>query len=170
VLTRFGRSDVAYALLHQTTFPSWLYPITQGATTTWERWDAWTHDKGFSDTGMNSFNHYAFGAVGAWMYATIGGIRLDPAHPGYKHVIIRPLPLGSRLTHARATLRSLYGRIESSWRVDGTSLALDVMIPANTTASVHVPGTRITEGGRAFEDGVPIYVGAGCYAFRSTID
>ena len=169
VLTRFGRSDVAYALLHQTTFPSWLYPITQGATTTWERWDAWTHDKGFSDTGMNSFNHYAFGAVGAWMYATIGGIRLDPSRPAFKHVIIRPQPIGSRLTHARAALRSMYGRIESSWRVDGDSFTLNVTIPPNTTATIYVPGERVTDGGPAFADGAPIDVGAGRYAFRSTL-
>ncbi|MEO6436140.1 MAG: family 78 glycoside hydrolase catalytic domain [Tepidisphaeraceae bacterium] len=88
VLTRFGRADVAYALLHQKTFPSWLYPVTQGATTMWERWDAWTHDKGFSDTGMNSFNHYAFGAVGEWLYATVAGIDLVPVQPGYKHTLI----------------------------------------------------------------------------------
>jgi alpha-L-rhamnosidase len=118
---------------------------------------------------MNSFNHYAFGAVGAWMYATIGGIQLDSAQPGYKHIIIRPQPLGSRLTRARAALRSMYGRIESSWRIDGTSFSLDVTIPANTTATVHMPGTRITEDGRAFEDAAPIDVGAGCYAFRSTL-
>ncbi len=77
VLANAGRMDVAYALLNQRTFPSWLYPITQGATTMWERWDAWTHDKGFNDTGMNSFNHYAYGAIGDWMYSTIAGIDLD---------------------------------------------------------------------------------------------
>ena len=82
VLTRFGRSDVAYALLTQKTFPTWLYPITHGATTMWERWDGWTHEKGFGDAGMNSYNHYAYGAVGEWMYAKIAGIDLDPERPG----------------------------------------------------------------------------------------
>jgi alpha-L-rhamnosidase len=150
VLTRFGRTDVAYALLHQKSYPSWLYPITQGATTTWERWDAWTHDKGFSDTGMNSFNHYAFGAVGEWIYSSVAGIDLDPTRPGYKHAIIRPNP-GGNLTHARATLETMYGLIESAWKVEGSTLKLDVTIPPNTTATLRLP-TRdvksITEGGQ----------------------
>jgi alpha-L-rhamnosidase len=140
VLTRFGRPDIAFALLHQTTFPSWLYPITQGATTMWERWDSWTPEKGFSDTGMNSFNHYAYGAIGEWIYSTIGGIDLDPAHPGYKHIVIRPRP-SQTLTHARATLDTLYGRIESAWHTDETGLHLKIVIPANSTATVYVPTT-----------------------------
>ncbi len=92
VLSEVDHLDTAYALLKQTTWPSWLYSVTQGATTIWERWDGWTHDKGFQDPGMNSFNHYAYGAVGAWMYAVIGGIDLDPEQPGYKHIIMRPNP------------------------------------------------------------------------------
>jgi alpha-L-rhamnosidase len=155
VLTRFGRTDVAYALLMQRSYPSWLYPITQGATTMWERWDAWTHDKGFSDTGMNSFNHYAFGAIGDWMYRTIGGIDLDESRPGYKHVIVRPIP-GGDLKFARAKLKSMYGEIESAWRIDGDQrLTLDVTIPPNTTASVFVPGGATAE------------VGAGKHHFES---
>jgi alpha-L-rhamnosidase len=147
VLTRFGRTDVAYALLLQQSYPSWLYPITQGATTMWERWDAWTHDTGFSDTGMNSFNHYAFGAIGDWMYRTIGGIDLDESRPGYKHVIVRPMP-GGGLTFARAKLKSMHGAIESAWRIDGDQrLSLDVIIPPNTTASIFVPGGAMTEVG-----------------------
>jgi alpha-L-rhamnosidase len=170
VLTRFGRADVAYALLHQTTFPSWLYPVTQGATTMWERWDAWTHDRGFSDTGMNSFNHYAFGAVGAWMYAAVAGIDLDPSRPGYKQVIIAPRVADSGLTHARAKLQSVYGPIESAWRLDGDRFELDVTIPPNATATVHVPGERVTEGGAPVPGGSPIEIGAGRYAFRSTLN
>jgi alpha-L-rhamnosidase len=139
VLTRFGRADVAYALLMQKTFPSWLYPITQGATTMWERWDAWTHEKGFGDAGMNSYNHYAYGAVGEWMYATIAGIDLDPSQPGYKHIIIRPR-VGGGLTWARGSLKSPHGVIESSWKIDGNELRLSVMIPPNTTATIHLPG------------------------------
>jgi alpha-L-rhamnosidase len=173
VLTRFGRADVAYALLHQTTYPSWLYPITQGATTTWERWDAWTHDRGFSDTGMNSFNHYAFGAVGEWMYANIAGIDLDPARPGYKHILIRPRPQGSRLTHARGRFRSVYGPIESAWRVEGEAFSLDVTIPPNTTASVYVPGRDVRLDGAplaaAQGEGWAAEIGAGQYTFRSTL-
>jgi alpha-L-rhamnosidase len=155
VLTRFGRSDVAYALLMQRSYPSWLYPITQGATTMWERWDAWTHDMGFSDTGMNSFNHYAFGAVGAWMYQIIAGIDLDEARPGYKHIVIRPQP-GGGLTFARAKLKSVYGEIASEWRIDaGKQFHLDVTIPPNATATVSLPGGATHE------------VGAGKHAFKS---
>jgi alpha-L-rhamnosidase len=153
VLTRFGRPDVAYALLMQKTFPSWLYPITQGATTMWERWDAWTHDKGFSDTGMNSFNHYAYGAVGDWIFSTVAGIDLDASQPGYKHIIIRPLP-GGGLTHARAKLESVHGVIESAWRVQNSRLSLDVTIPPNTTASIYLPTTdamKVTESGKPIE-------------------
>src|SRR6202011_2844184 len=84
-LTATGHSDAAYTLLLQTTYPSWLYPVTQGATTIWERWDGYRDDKGFQDPGMNSFNHYAMGAVGEWMYTSVAGIGLDADHPGYKH-------------------------------------------------------------------------------------
>jgi alpha-L-rhamnosidase len=154
VLTRFGRTDVAYALLTQKSYPSWLYPVTQGATTMWERWDAWTHDKGFSDTGMNSFNHYAFGAVGAWMYQTIAGVDLDEAQPAYKHILFRPRP-GGGLTFARATLKSMYGAIESAWRIDdGQRFTLDVTVPPNTAASVFLPdGARheVAPGRHRFE-------------------
>jgi alpha-L-rhamnosidase len=150
VLTRFGRADVAYKLLQQKTFPSWLYPITQGATTMWERWDSWTHEKGFSDTGMNSFNHYAYGAVGEWMYAVIGGVDLDATEPGYHKLRIAPR-IGGGLTSARATLQSMYGPIESRWALqsDG-ALELELRIPPNTTASVRVPSASadgVTESG-----------------------
>ena len=79
VLSQNGRLDVAYALLDQRTWPSWLYPVTQGATTIWERWDGWTEENGFQSPGMNSFNHYAYGAIGAWLYNTVAGIEIDPA-------------------------------------------------------------------------------------------
>ena len=78
VLSKNGRLDIAYALLNQKTWPSWLYAVTQGATTIWERWDGWTEDNGFQDPGMNSFNHYAYGAIGAWLYNTVAGIEIDP--------------------------------------------------------------------------------------------
>ena len=88
VLSDNGRLDVAYRLLNQTTWPSWLYSVTQGATTVWERWDGWTEENGFQSAEMNSFNHYAYGSIGAWLYNTVAGIDIDPAQPGYKHSIL----------------------------------------------------------------------------------
>jgi alpha-L-rhamnosidase len=179
VLTRFGRMDVAYQLLNQKTFPSWLYSITQGATTMWERWDAWTHEKGFNDTGMNSFNHYAYGAVGEWMYAAITGIDLDPRQVGYKRIVIHPKP-GGGLTRARATHQSMFGQIESNWRLEDGTMHLHVIIPPNTTAAIEIPTTdagKITESGQpaATAEGIRLIgtkaesatfeVGAGKYAF-----
>jgi alpha-L-rhamnosidase len=138
VLTDTGHVDVAYRLLETETFPSWLYPVEHGATTIWERWDGYTVDKGFQDPGMNSFNHYAMGSVGEWLYETVGGIRLDDAHPGYKHFVVAPKPGGS-ITSARAEHRSAYGTIVSDWRVAGGEVILDVTVPVNTSASVCVP-------------------------------
>ncbi len=149
VLSRFGRTDVAYRLLLQETYPSWLYTVKQGATTMWERWNSWTKEQGFGDVAMNSFNHYAYGAIGEWIYAVVGGIDLDPERPGYRHIRLAPRP-GGGLTHARASLRSIHGLIECRWRIRNKKFFLDVTIPANTTATVRVP-TRspkaVTEGG-----------------------
>ena len=153
-LTRFGRTDVAYKLLLQDTYPSWFYPILNGATTMWERWNSYTKEHGFGDVGMNSFNHYAYGSIGEWLYATVAGIDVDPERPGYKHVIIRPEP-GGELTWAKGELRSLYGRISSAWRIEGQTLHLDVTIPANTTATVLLPiasASSITSDGATIAD------------------
>jgi alpha-L-rhamnosidase len=150
VLSRFGRLDIAYALLEQKTFPSWLYPVTQGATTIWERWDGWRHDKGFQDPRMNSFNHYAYGAIGDWLYRVAAGIEVDPAQPGYKHIILNPHPGGS-LTTARASLESLYGPIVSDWRAENGVFDWHITVPPNTTATAYIPATassRVTEGGK----------------------
>lgn len=137
-LTSIGALDVAYKLLENDTFPSWGYSIKHGATTIWERWDGWTEDKGFQDPGMNSFNHYSLGSVGEWMASTVAGIDLDPAQPGYKHIIIHPEP-GGGITWAKAKYDSIRGRIESNWRYEDGRFVLDVVIPANTTATVRVP-------------------------------
>jgi alpha-L-rhamnosidase len=123
-------------LLEQDTYPSWLYQVKLGATTMWERWDGYTPEKGFQDPGMNSFNHYAFGSVGEWLYRTVGGIDTDG--PAYKHIIIRPQPDG-KLTYARASYDSIHGQIESSWKLQGSQLTLDVSIPLNTDATIYVP-------------------------------
>ncbi|HSN22986.1 MAG TPA: alpha-L-rhamnosidase C-terminal domain-containing protein, partial [Methylomicrobium sp.] len=153
VLSKTGHLDTAYALLKQTTWPSWLYSVTQGATTIWERWDGWTHDKGFQDPKMNSFNHYAYGAIGAWMYAVIGGIDLDPDQPGYKHIVMHP-HLGGGLTHATAELHSMYGIIRSAWTQENDHFDWMVIVPANTTATVYIPAKdvlQITESGQPME-------------------
>jgi alpha-L-rhamnosidase len=149
-LSEAGLDDVAYRLLLQSTFPSWGYSIAQGATTIWERWDGWTQEKGFQDPGMNSFNHYSFGSVGEWMYRVVAGIDTDAEKPGYEHVIVRPRP-GGGLTFARGTYDSVRGRIATEWRIEGGRLTLSVEVPANTTATVYVPGagdpSKVTEGG-----------------------
>jgi alpha-L-rhamnosidase len=180
VLTEAGELETAYALLKQTTWPSWLYSVTQGATTIWERWDGWTHDRGFQDPGMNSFNHYAYGAIGAWMYAVVAGIDTDQAQPAFKHSLLRPRP-GGGLTHARAALDTPYGRLASAWRLTDSGLRWEVSVPANTTATAYVPagaGDEVLESGAPAEqangatllrreDGAAIYtLGAGTYQFE----
>ena len=150
VLTRAGRLDLAYALLFQESWPSWLYSVTQGATTIWERWDGWTHDKGFQNPGMNSFNHYAYGSIGAWLYAVVAGIDADIQKPGFKHILLHPRP-GGGLSFARAAYDSVYGSIESGWRIENDCLTWDVTVPANTTATAFIPtlpGSEVRESGQ----------------------
>lgn len=143
-LDQTGHGDLAYDLLFQETYPSWFYPINQGATTMWERWNSYTRDKGFGDAGMNSFNHYAYGAIGQWMYERVAGLAPDPAHPGYKHFFIRPL-LGKQLDSARAELETPYGRASSSWAKRNGKVIMDVIVPPNTTATIEFPGDRKPE-------------------------
>jgi alpha-L-rhamnosidase len=138
VLSTIGRNDIAYQLLLTDTYPSWLYPIQNGATTIWERWDGWTAETGFQNPFMNSFNHYALGSVGAWLYGYVAGIRPDPESPGFKRFIIEPHP-GNGLTQAQATYRSLNGLIKSAWTVEANTFTLNVTVPPNTTATVSVP-------------------------------
>ncbi len=138
VLEEAGHLDIAYKLLEQKTFPSWLFPIQNGATTIWERWDGWTPEKGFQDKGMNSFNHYAYGAVGAWMYRSVAGLDLDPAEPGYAHIIFRPRPGGS-LTWAEASLESPHGKVGIRWKLDGGNLKVTLTVPENTRATFVAP-------------------------------
>ncbi len=138
VLTQASKINTAYRLLMQDTFPSWLFSVKHGATTIWERWDGWTPDKGFQNPGMNSFNHYALGSCGQWLFDTVAGIGLDPEQPGYKHIIIHPR-VGGGLTWARASLRSIHGEIVSLWKLKDGAVTLDVTIPANTSAVVSLP-------------------------------
>jgi alpha-L-rhamnosidase len=178
-LTSIGRVDVAYRLLQNETYPSWGYPVRHGATTIWERWDGWTEERGFQDPGMNSFNHYAYGSCGQWMFATMAGIDTDG--PGFERCTIRPR-VGGGLTHVAATYDSIRGRIATSWKIEGAMLALAVTIPANTLATVFVPAddaTAVTEGGKPAaeaagvkflrsEPGASVFqIGSGTYEFRS---
>ncbi len=140
VLSENGLTDVAYELLHQDTYPSWLYPVKKGATTIWERWDGIRPDGSFQDAGMNSFNHYAYGAIGEWLYGVVAGIQPDEHDPGFHHVTIAPEP-GGKLTWARAALDSPYGRIESRWEIKGDQIVLDVALPANTHGTILLPGS-----------------------------
>jgi alpha-L-rhamnosidase len=138
VLTRFGYDSVAYRLLLQQTYPSWLYPVKMGATTIWERWDGIKPDSSFETPSMNSFNHYSYGAIGDWMYRVVAGIDTYTDAPGYKHIKIQP-HLSDSFTYANADLKTYYGTISSHWKKDNGSLRLDVEIPANTKATVYIP-------------------------------
>lgn len=136
VLTRFGYTDLAYTLLMQETYPSWLYPVKMGATTIWERWDGIKPDSTFQTPGMNSFNHYAYGAIGDWMYRTVAGVQEDA--PGYKKIIIKP-HIGGGLTNAKASLKTYYGNVSAGWKLVNNQVELDVNIPVNTTVTIHIP-------------------------------
>ncbi len=154
--------------------------MKQGATTIWERWDGIKPDGTFQDPGMNSYNHYAYGAVGDWLYSVVAGIDLDPAQPGYKHVLIRPQP-GGRLTSVSASLDTQYGEVASAWTVAGDQFALAVRVPPNTHATVRLPHATtvaaVTESGRPLagaegithaapdDDAVIVETGSGEYHF-----
>lgn len=169
VLSQNGRLDIAYALLNQKTWPSWLYAVVQGATTVWERWDGWTEEAGFQDPAMNSFNHYAYGSIGDWLYRTTVGIEPDPSSPGYKHIILRPR-FGGGLTYANGRLKTLYGDIVSNWRIDDGRFEWKVIIPPNTTATAHLPAIgsdTVTLNGKPV-GGTVVDVGAGTYHFIVT--
>jgi alpha-L-rhamnosidase len=182
VLSRYGYTDVAYELLNQESYPSWLYPVKKGATTIWERWDGVRPDGSFQDAEMNSFNHYAYGAIGEWLYRVVAGIEVDPAEPGYKHVLFQPQP-GGGLTYARATLESPYGLVASAWELTESDFRLSVTVPPNARATVCLPAQSsdaVTEGGqslatgngvlsvRVADDVALIEVGSGKYEFATT--
>ena len=148
VLSKYGYHEEAYALLNRKEYPSWLYPVTKGATTIWERWDGIRPDGSFNTLSafadskdeevMNSFNHYAYGAIGDWMYKVVAGIDFGGSGPGFKKILIKPVP-GGGLTHAAATHESMYGTISSAWKIEGGKVVLEVEIPPNTTAEVFAP-------------------------------
>ena len=138
VLSRFGFDDMAYTLLLQDTYPSWLYPVTKGATTIWERWDGIKANGDMQDPSMNSFNHYSYGAIGDWMYRHMAGLDTDPSAPGYKKIIVAPHP-GGNLTMVNAELETQYGLASSRWQLNNGVFQLDVTIPTNTTAEITLP-------------------------------
>ena len=151
-LSDHGYPDVAYKLMFNKRYPSWLYPVTKGATTIWERWDCIKPDGSFQDVGMNSFNHYAYGAVGDWLYQTVAGLQEDPAVAGYKQIIIKPVPTG-QLRFAKAQYHSIYGLIRSEWERKEDSFVQTVEIPANTSAKVYLPAG---DGASVLESGKPV--------------
>jgi alpha-L-rhamnosidase len=123
----------------------------------WERWNSWTPEKGFVEVGMNSLNHYAYGAIGQWIYANLGGISLDPAKPAYKHILIAPKP-GGGIKRAKSQLKSIHGPIEVQWQITGGTFKLSARVPANTTATVTLPS------------GAPHEVAAGLCEFTEAIE
>lgn len=182
VLTRFGYTEVAFKLLMQETYPSWLYPVKMGATTIWERWNGIRPDKTFEPASMNSFNHYAYGAIGDWMYRILAGLDTDIEGPGYKKTVIKPY-IGGKITQASASLETYYGKLSSSWTIENGKFNLTIEIPANTSATVFIPAKSIesiSENGisigktPAFKQStidngyVKVAVGSGKYHFEVT--
>jgi len=180
-LTQIGRSDLAYRLIQNKTYPSWGYSIEQGATSIWERWNSYTKNDGFGDVGMNSFNHYAYGACSEWMFRSMLGIETDG--PGFKKITMKP-ELGEGITWAKGHYDSIKGRISSDWKRDGKSFQWAISTPPNTTATVFIPAiksTDVTVDGKPakgtknvnflrMENGRSVFqIGAGSFRFTSTV-
>lgn len=179
VLTRFGYDDVAYELFLREKYPSWLYPVTMGATTIWERWDGIKPDSTFEVPSMNSFNHYAYGAIGDWMYRSVAGLDTEKGVPGYKKIVVKP-HIGGGLTEAAAELLTPYGKLVSSWKTEPGFSTLHVEVPPNTTATIYVPAQNtemMRESGKTLaevgltgrvEQGYVVLtgVGSGSYDFQ----
>ena len=138
VLTENGFKNVAYKLLLQKDYPSWLYPISKGATTIWERWDGIKPDGSFQTTRMNSFNHYAYGAIGSWLYEYVAGIQTSKEAPGYKNIVIQPY-VDTSLSHAKFSYESVYGLISSEWKIRDKKFHFSVIVPSNTKATIIFP-------------------------------
>jgi len=187
VLSDYGFHDISYTLLQNNQYPSWLYAIDQGATTIWERLNGYTVENGFGgNNNMNSFNHYSFGAVGQWMMAYSLGIQRDETSPGFKHFILQPQhdPTG-QMTYAKGYYDSMYGKIESDWKVDKGVFTYKTTVPANTTATLYLPANSekmVTEGGKSisanntaihflkYESGKALYeLTSGKYEFKSIL-
>ena len=138
-LSENGMSDIAWELLFQRKNPSWIYSIDNGATTSWERWNSYMIDKGMGPKGMNSFNHYAYGVVCEWIWETAAGIASDPANPGFRHIIMKPVP-DRRLGYLKAEYHSASGVIRSAWKYEGDNWIWEFSVPDGCTATVTLPG------------------------------
>ncbi|MBM7572984.1 family 78 glycoside hydrolase catalytic domain [Aquibacillus albus] len=185
ILSEVGHSEVAYSLLLQDQMPSWLYSVNNGATTVWERWNSYSVEDGFGDVGMNSFNHYAYGAIAEWMYKYMAGISNDEERPGFKHIHLQPnIDKNKRLTSVSGEYKSVYGTIKSEWKIQDDTLHYNVSIPANTTATVWLPtsnqhtvkvdGKLVSEHDEMevidYKEGKAILqIESGYYVFESTI-
>jgi alpha-L-rhamnosidase len=180
-LSNHGYEDLAFMLLNRKDYPSWLYPVTRGATTIWERWDGQKPDGTFQNAGMNSFNHYAYGAIGEWLYNYVAGIQIDPENPGYKHFFLTPHP-GGGLTNAKAVYKSMYGEIKSDWKIEGNQMFYDVSIPANTSATITLPSADLERvllnssplksdfvNAAQIDGGVTLKLGSGEYRFSYSL-
>ncbi|MGB3149104.1 MAG: alpha-L-rhamnosidase C-terminal domain-containing protein, partial [Maribacter sp.] len=155
-LDKMGEVDLMYTILFQETYPSWFHSINQGATTTWERWDSYSKETGFKIEPMNSLNHYAYGAIGQWMYERIAGLK--PLKAGYKEIGIEPIP-GGPLTSAEASYNSPYGLVSSSWKLEGRQFTLSVTVPPNTSAKIAIPANtaeHLMMDGKSFEESAQI--------------
>jgi len=183
VLSDNGRTDVAYRLLLQTDYPSWLYQVLKGATTIWEHWDGIKEDGSFWSARMNSFNHYAYGSIGDWLYRVVAGIDTDENKAGYKRIILRPHPC-SGLRWAAAEFRSMYGLIKIRWSYRDGVMEVKITVPHNTKALALLPYATIdsiTESGvdidrsvygqfREMDSGVELELGSGDYSFSYPVD
>jgi alpha-L-rhamnosidase len=139
-----GLEELAYTILLGHGFPGWLYSVDQGATTIWERWNSYTHEKGFGPVGMNSFNHYAYGSVVGWLYHTAAGIASDSANPGFKNIIMRP-KFDRRLGFVKAKYRSRVGVIKSEWKYVNDKWVWSFTIPEGATADVMLPHETVSK-------------------------
>jgi alpha-L-rhamnosidase len=167
VLSEIGQNELAYKLLFQQDYPSWLYQVTKGATTIWEHWDGIKEDGSFWSADMNSFNHYAYGAIGEWLYSYVGGIKPDESQPGFRVVHVKPYP-GPGLDWAETQLETMYGPVASCWkRIESNGLEISVTIPANAEGMVLLPGAKLD---RILESGVPLKQAEGIRSIAPVLD
>ena len=179
-LSENGNDDVAYRLLVNKEYPSWLYSVVNGATSIWERLNSYTVDNGFGgNNSMNSFNHYSFGAVAAWMYNHSLGIQRHPTKTGFQEFILKPTPdPNNKMTSAKGYYNSMYGTIKSAWNTEGGKSVFKITVPANTTTTLYLPAksvNQITESGKSIakwkgvtveNDKVVMVLGSGAYSFE----